>query len=439
MSCGSSANRLAHLVKVGISALSSKRGFYAGVALRTAGLAGAGLVAVARRRQPRTVPSQSIQPQSPSVPVIRRQPLPQLRSRLKVEPIAKLLPSERCANCQTPAGSKPGSWYFLGSRMYCPDCAPEAANRTGVDLVSPVAKENEPALVAGQKGAGVVVSSASRTTASPAPLPPEGRVQTRLLSSRIGLRIGPNLVPINNGYVVLRPDGMDTGLTLAPAVKVKDGTMQEDTREWWLTHIPSGKSLPNAGPYRSPEQAQLLAGVLAQLDWTRSETELTTEDLRRAGATVTAFNTALNSSTNMSPQATTVRSIQRQRPPDNESLVGKILADGKGGVARVLEDRSDRLFMIDSLGERYEIYRNETRLPDESDFEICRVAMSFDPAASPEEKCAGCGRSTKNTGAGEMWYKMSWKPFCGSCAARYAASEGYAMEEEIGDTLELSR
>ena len=98
-----------------------------------------------------------------------------------------------------------------------------------------------------------------------------------------------------NGHVVLRPDGSDTGLALTPALKLSDqgGEVEADTSRWWVTHIPSGKHVPGAGAYDRPEEAQLLAGVLAQLDWTRSETELTTAEIRRVGATVSAFNGAL--------------------------------------------------------------------------------------------------------------------------------------------------
>lgn len=105
----------------------------------------------------------------------------------------------------------------------------------------------------------------------------------------------------------------------------------------------------------------------------------------------------------------------------------------------MLEERGERLFMIDSLGQRYEIDRRETRVPDESDFELCRVAMSFDPTTQAESRCKNCGRSTRQTGAGEMWYRMGWQTFCESCARRYAVEEGYAFEEEIGNSLELAR
>jgi hypothetical protein len=128
--------------------------------------------------------------------------------------------------------------------------------------------------------------------------------------------------------------------------------------------------------------------------------------------------------------------LSATRRVSDESLTGKLVADGYGGVSRVLEDNGNTLFLVDSLGQRYEITRNEARTPDESDFELCRVAMSFDPAQQPAASCATCKRSAHDTGAGEMWYKMGWQSFCESCSTAYAANEGYLKEEEIDADLE---
>jgi hypothetical protein len=184
------------------------------------------------------------------------------------------------------------------------------------------------------------------------------------------------------------------------------------------------------------------------MDWTRDETEFTTADYRRARATVNFFNQTLaeakqgagpTAATQGQTGAAQTDSSRTRRLPANESLTGKLVADGYGGVSRVLEDTGDRLFLIDSLGKRYEVYRREARTPDETDFELCRVAMSFDPATKPEASCTTCQRSTKDTGAGEMWYKMGWQSFCESCATEYATNEGYIKEEEIDqDMIELS-
>jgi hypothetical protein len=246
-----------------------------------------------------------------------------------------------------------------------------------------------------------------------------------------------------NGYVVLRPNGDDTGLALTPALKIsnEDGEVEEDTNRWWVTHIPSGKHIPGAGAYERPEEAQLLASVLAQLDWTRDEHELTTEEIRRVGATVSAFNETLAEEKLRQARTGSPAELTTRRIPADEPLEGKLVADGYGGVARVLEASPDgqRLFVMDSLGERYEVDRSQVRTPDEADFEGVRVAMSFDPTTRPAGKCALCGRPTSGTGAGEMWYRMNFKSFCEGCATQYAAQEAYIKEEEIGDALELAR
>jgi hypothetical protein len=289
----------------------------------------------------------------------------------------------------------------------------------------------------GQKGAAVLTAGERRA----APLPPEKRVRTHLLSSRVGVRLGNEggLVPVE-GYVVLRPDGSDTGLALNPGLKLsqRNGVAAAviEPGQWWLTHIASGKGV--AGPYSTPETAHQLAGVLAQLDWSCSESELTPTEVEQLRATVTAFaNGEFPASSRGRMADNSLNSIRYSPSAIRHSLEGKIVADGRGGIARVLEDRGERLFLIDSLGERYELDRRETRPPDESDFELCRVTMSFDPTTRAESRCCRCRRSTRQTGAGEMWYRMSWQTFCESCARRHAVEEGYAFEEEVGDRLEL--
>lgn len=457
MSCEQGPNKIgkwAGRLGGGISQLASKRGFYAGLALGGAGLLGAGLVAAARRRSRGNLPG-SLPPARPASQVMDTRQIPaltpsrpvtQLAPREKVRPLASAPAGERCAGCQTPAGGKPGAWYRLNGRTYCPDCAPEAAGPAGVDLVAPAAPapamnfgpaETKPAARTAETGQ----PAAGRQGASY--LPAERRAPTKLIGSRIGVLAGQNDQgqPVRlavNGYVVLRENGADTGLAVTPALRVTgDGGVEEDTQRWWLTHIPSGKHIPGAGAYGQKEEAELLAGVLAQIDWTRDEDELTADEIRQVAATVTAYNAALAEQQPPGTAAAGGSAPTSRRVPADESLEGKLVADGYGGVARVLEDSGRRLYVIDSLGERYEVDRRQVRTPDEADFEGVRVAMSFDPAQSPPAKCALCGRPTSGTGAGEMWYKMNFKTFCEGCADQYAAQEGYGKEEEIGDAAEL--
>ncbi len=276
------------------------------------------------------------------------------------------------------------------------------------------------------------------TRDKPRPIPglAASPAETKLKPESIQVRTGSGqVVAAPDSYRVMRPDGSDTGLAINPGLKVsqRNGVSQVviEAGQWWLTHLASGKGL--AGPYPTLEAAHRLAGILAQADWSRDESELTTREMEQLKETIKSFQTGeglRNVNSRYSPFA-------HSPSPGNQSLEGKILADGRGGVARVLEDRGGRLFMMDSLGERYEIDRRETRPADESDFEMCRVAMSFDPTTRTESRCGSCNRSTQQTGAGEMWYRMSWQTFCETCARRHALEEGYAFEEEIGDSLEL--
>ena len=445
MSCEQGPNKIAKWagrISGGISQLAGKRGFYAGLALAGAGLVvgGAGLVAAARRR---SRPQQT----RPAPALVDARQVPQLGERARARPIASITAGERCAGCRTPAGSKPGAWYQVNGRAYCPDCAAEAAGQAGVDLVAPTAPDPAANFTGpSRQAAGQTTPAATTVRSQPQYLPAERRVPTRLAPSRVGVYAGqdkagqPTWFAVN-GYVVTRPKGDDTGLALTPALKMshKDGEVEEAPNRWWVTHIPSGKHIPGAGAYERPEEAQLLAGVLAQLDWTRDEHDLTTEEIRRVGATVSAFNGSLAEEKLRQARIGSPPELTTRRIPADETLEGKLVADGYGGVARVLDDNGQRLFVIDSLGERYEVERSQLRTPDEADFEGVRVAMSFDPTTRPAGKCARCGRPTSDTGAGERWYRMNFKSFCEGCATQYAAQEAYIKEEEIGDAPELAR
>ena len=446
MSCAQDATRLARVgarLTAGIEALAGQRGFYAGLALGGAGLLGAGLLALARRQSRARATLPRVKERSK---MIDPRQIPELPERMAVTPSPVAAGS--CAGCQTPAGAKPGPWYPIGGRQYCQDCAPTAARQAGVDLVSARARRAgmpEGGGTQRQRGRGEEGSSlsspASLRPSSQEYLAPERRVETRLAPSRLGLNLGSEREPapfvVDSGYVLIRPDGSDTGLALTPHLVAETGaggepTIREDLNRWWITHIPSGRAVTGR-PYDKIEQAQLLGNVLAQLDWTRGENEFSPDEYRRAGATVALFERSLaeaESSAPAQPAPTT------RRLPSDESFEGKLVADGYGGIARVLADGGETLFLVDSLGQRYELSRREARTPDESDFELCRVAMSFDPAGAPEASCATCRRSTRQTGAGEMWYKMGWQAFCETCAGEYAVNEGYIMEEDVDDSLE---
>jgi hypothetical protein len=444
-------SRLAGQVGSGIARLANKRAFYAGLMLGGTGLLGAGLVAWARRqcdpRRAAGVKVGQITGLDLNPEPVKRAPLPQLALPTRIRPMTQLPPAERCTRCRVRSQNKPGAWYTIEGQPYCPDCAPEAAAAANVELVLP-----EPVAVEFNGVDATRAMSRARLPATdsrrsgPGYLPAERRVATRLAPSRIRLNVGrdpegqPVWFVVEQGQVVLRPDGSDTGLAITPALKIgdlKDGVQDvaEDTGRWWITHIPSGKTL-GTQPYARLDEAQLLAGVLAQVDWTRAETEIGAEKLRQVRETVRRFNQALaGHQVGVQTQPT---SPQPEFGPAAEpgSLAGKLVADGYGGVARVLADQGETLFLIDNLGARYEVSRREVRPPDEHDFELCRVAMSFDPAKKPETRCAQCGQSSRRLETGETWYRMGRQAFCRPCSSAYAAEEGYIKDEEISSELE---
>jgi hypothetical protein len=105
-------------------------------------------------------------------------------------------------------------------------------------------------------------------------------------------------VVVNNGWVILDRDDMDTGLALAPGLKASKTSngrdaFEEDTSQWWLVHISSGRTISPHG-YSSLQDAHQLAGVLAtKLDWTRDEFEIGMSDLKQARTTMEMFDQTL--------------------------------------------------------------------------------------------------------------------------------------------------
>lgn len=422
MSCSSKASkfgRLAAKVSGGIGQLSSQRAFYAGLALAGGGVVAAGLVTAACRL------SRPVVGHAP----LRSQDLPQLAPLATVQPTTPAS-GNTCATCSAAPQNKPGPWYRLGEQLYCRDCARQAADSAGVDLALPESKLNSAVTERPPVSRGLTPASQ--------PLSPERRVATKLLDSRVRVRLGdsrdgPIWRVVDNATVVVDKRGFDTGLAITPLLKqTSDGTVTEALDRWRLTHIASGKAL--GGIYGSREEAQAVASILAQLDWTRSEADIPAGEMQRALATLQLYRQAV-AETVARPLGERAGLFSGSPPKRSlaEPLTGRLIADGYGGLARVIDDQGPTLLACDHLGQRYEVDRRQARWPDEQDYELCRVAMPFDPARQPEAHCASCRRSTRHSGAGEPWFKMGWQTFCEGCAQRYAAQEAYIMEDEVGE------
>lgn len=130
-----------------------------------------------------------------------------------------------------------------------------------------------------------------------------GGLWTQLVPSRLRLAIdqpdGEFIgVMVNKGQVVLDRDGIDTGLALTPGLRVSkafngDEAFEEDTSQWWLVHVPSGRTISLHG-YSSMQDAHRLAGVLAtKMDWTKDDFEISMSDLKQARATMEMFDQIL--------------------------------------------------------------------------------------------------------------------------------------------------
>lgn len=281
-------------------------------------------------------------------------------------------------------------------------------------------------------------------------LPPERRVPLQFTSAPVRVNVGvdptgkPAWHVVKQGYVALRENGQDTGLAITPMVSIgplqKDGTqaVTEDTRQWMITHLPSGKDLGKQA-FSSLENAQQLATILAQLDWTREENQISDQEISQVRRTFHYYSQALQQEQRRRPEAVQVPAgpgalapLQPVAMPAG-SLTGLLVADNVGGVARVLEDKGERLFVADSYGQRYEIGRSEARQPQEEDFRLAMLAMPVEPAQQKNSVCPRCGAEASTAiGSGQSWYRMGLQAFCPGCAVAYAHDHGYELPETIG-------
>jgi hypothetical protein len=157
--------------------------------------------------------------------------------------------------------------------------------------------------ITGRRGDSINGQLRFGSSSSAGELPLGGGLRTQLVPSRLRLAIdqpdGAFIgVVVKNGRVVLSWDGMDTGLALAPGLKASKtlnggDVFEEDTGQWWLVHVPSGRMIAPHG-YSSIQDAHQLAGVLAtKMDWTRDEFEISMSDLKQARATMEMFDQTL--------------------------------------------------------------------------------------------------------------------------------------------------
>lgn len=254
MSCETGMRQMA-LVAVqggGIPANSSKKGFFVGATLAGTLLGGL-LFSYQRRRQGQTRSATK----TTSAPPAR---LPILSGPERVEPIPpNELSGQSCAQCQNSPQHRPGPWYRLQGQTYCQDCAQDQARQAGVNLMPP------PAM-------------AASTIISPNSFRPKAYLSRRTTLKPKSIKVG--LIDNLEGYAVL-VKGQDTGLSLTPEVKVEaGGQVRINKARWFVNYDQAGKAI--AGPFESVKQAQDMASLLANIDWTRSVEEVPQEDVKTA-------------------------------------------------------------------------------------------------------------------------------------------------------------
>ncbi len=136
-----------------------------------------------------------------------------------------------------------------------------------------------------------VKPTAGRSKPKPVPAKPipakPAQPQTKLQAASIQVRnAAGNVFPAPSSYVLLRPDGTETGLAITPRMKQTEaGQLVEDTTAWSVTHAGSGALI--GGPYDSVARSQALATQLSPLRWT--ESTVPREDVLKAQQIIQDF------------------------------------------------------------------------------------------------------------------------------------------------------
>jgi hypothetical protein len=83
------------------------------------------------------------------------------------------------------------------------------------------------------------------------------------------------------GYSV-RCLGRETGLSLVPEVTLREGQIKVNSSRWFIIYERAGE--PVGGPFANVKQAQAMASLLANFDWTRAPGQFTPAEVQQAVA-----------------------------------------------------------------------------------------------------------------------------------------------------------
>lgn len=260
----------AHLAG-GISRLTSKRSFYAGVAV---GAAGTGGVMLLVNRFRRSTTQEGGGPSS-----VR--PISGVNYGSTGRPIPPLVSSGR--------GGSPirsGQPANGGMRSNRPQMIPMGGGRPAGGGVQTGPR---PISMAGVQPAGRNLPRVVPVLRAPLP-------DTKLQPASIKVQANGQVFTPTTSYRVLTPDGQDTGLAITPEiVETGDSTNPLAAKEnsWCLTHTRTGQLI--SGPYDTVSKAQKLATQLAPLPW--GAASMSSGEMSRAQQLIADYQQSLEGNT----------------------------------------------------------------------------------------------------------------------------------------------
>jgi len=446
MTCKSKALAFAKLAlgKLGVSGGASRAAYTRAIAT---GLVATGLVGLSGYSRWRKQSSTKPEPEKPEA--VNYRSLPRLVDRPQIQPATTWgIRNERCADCGA-RSSKPGPWYFIGTKAYCSDCAPDAAREANVSLAvpssSPTGSSTVTATVSATTAAQMAAQQRTATltgrasplyqqavTATKAALPAARKLAPvkASISRRVELADGKSGEIKVEAHVLLTEDGHETGLAIAPTLYVTQEGLRVKPNAWSLVHTDQGIDLMSDLP--TPQDALEMGQELGRFDWTRPPGAFTPVELEAVKDIAARKIKAIKERRITSGAITEKKkSVSGSLPPPGTSLKGQLIVDDTGNVVRVQTDLKETLVVRDQFGQTYNTPRSQARYPDTEDFANSGMVAPVElDDLEDEDKCQNCGNKKRATGD-DAWYEFQDNLYCGHCMRIFAPSLNRLLPDQV--------
>lgn len=275
-----------------------------------------------------------------------------------------------------------------------------------------IPRENAVATAQGQmtNDQGQLTNAKSQLTTDKRPMTND---KIRLTEAAVDLVLGvgehKRLVRVDQAFAVWRGN-RPTGMALTPAVMIDPRGQVGTSGCWGVTHIDTGQLI--AGDFTDIDQAEGMATLLADFDWTQPFEAMSKSEINEAKRIIEGYRRTLKG--------------PGESVPD-EDLTGQLVSDGFGDIAFVIEDHGPKLVLANPRDGRYVMPRNMAGPLTEEACRDARLARPIEPANGV--LCAGCNLPANDREV-QAWHAIDGKPYCQDCSREAAKEAGCTFAED---------